>query len=150
MDKSIKEGLTEDEYLAVVERIQQAMCIEPFRPDVTDVVMLIGAWRVQQRENERLLLNNAELSAECDQWGEKVAELHVEIERLKAYEQRWHEQYASDLVQARAEIERLKAEFREQITEEHAAYQELHRDNQRLRQLLGTISELLETFNPDA
>jgi ABC-type phosphate transport system auxiliary subunit len=125
MDKSIKEGLTEAEYLAVVERIQQAMCIEPFRPDVTDVVMLIGAWRVQQRENERLLLNNAELSAECDQWGEKVAEL-------------W------------AERERHQAEFREQITEEHAAYQELHRDNQRLRQLLGTISELLETFNPDA
>jgi len=51
---SIKEGLTEDEYLAVVERIQQAMCIEPFRPDVADVVLLIGAWQVQQRENDRL------------------------------------------------------------------------------------------------
>jgi cell shape-determining protein MreC len=92
-------------------------------------------------ENERL---RAELARP------EVAALRAEIKRLKAYEQMWHEQYASDLVQARAEIERLKAEFREQITEEHAAYQELHRDNQRLRQLLGTISELLETFNPDA
>jgi cell shape-determining protein MreC len=81
---------------------------------------------------------------------DSIEELHVEIERLKAYEQRWHEQYASDLVQARAENEWLRAKFREQITKEHAAYQELHRDNQRLRQLLGTISELLETFNPDA
>jgi hypothetical protein len=34
--------------------------------------------------------------------------LRAEIERLKAYEQMWHEQYASDLVQARAEIERLR------------------------------------------
>ena len=46
--------MSEDEYLALVERIQQAMCIEPFRPDVTDVVMLIGEWQVQHHEIERL------------------------------------------------------------------------------------------------
>jgi uncharacterized small protein (DUF1192 family) len=99
---------------------------------------------------ERLRAENENLrQAIANTWRPEVAALRAEIERLKAYERMWHEQYASDLVQARAEIERLKAEFREQITEEHAAYQELHRDNERLRQLFGTISELLETFNPD-
>jgi hypothetical protein len=54
MDKSTKPGLNEDEYLALVERIQQAMCIEPFRPDVTDVIVLIGTCQVLNREIERL------------------------------------------------------------------------------------------------
>lgn len=39
----------------------------------------------------------------------------------------------------RAENERLKAEFREQITEEHAAYQELRREVERLRAILDTL-----------
>jgi hypothetical protein len=49
-----KVGLNEDEYLALVERIQKAMCIEPFRPDVTDVVVLIGTVQILNREIERL------------------------------------------------------------------------------------------------
>ena len=47
-------GLSEDEYLTIVEHIQQAMCIEPFRPDAADVVALIGDWQVLHREIERL------------------------------------------------------------------------------------------------
>jgi len=37
--------MTEDEYLGVVERIQMAMAIEPFRPEMTDVVRLLADWR---------------------------------------------------------------------------------------------------------
>ena len=37
-----------------------------------------------QAEIERLLLDNAELSAECDQWQKKVADCWREIERLRA------------------------------------------------------------------
>jgi hypothetical protein len=46
--------MTEDEYLDLVERIQKAMMIEPFRPDVADVVTLIGNWQTHAREIERL------------------------------------------------------------------------------------------------
>ena len=35
-------------------------------------------------ENERLLLDNAELSAECDQWQKKLAEVWAEVARLRA------------------------------------------------------------------
>ena len=35
-------------------------------------------------ENQRLLLDNAELSAECDQWQRKVADCWREIEQLRA------------------------------------------------------------------
>jgi len=84
VDRSNKPGLSEDEYLAIVENVQKAMMIEPFRPAMTDVVALIGAWRLQQHEIERLLVDNAELSAECDQWGEKVASLWAEIAQLRA------------------------------------------------------------------
>lgn len=51
---SEKPGLNEDEYLALVERIQQAMCIEPFHLDMTDVVVLIGTCRVLDGEIKRL------------------------------------------------------------------------------------------------
>jgi hypothetical protein len=44
----------EDGHLAVVERIEQAMSIEPFRPGLADVIALIGAWRQLNNENGRL------------------------------------------------------------------------------------------------
>jgi hypothetical protein len=47
--------VTEDEYLDIVTRIQQAMVIVPFCPDATDVVILIGAWRDHEREIARLM-----------------------------------------------------------------------------------------------
>jgi len=78
-----KATMTEDEYLALVERVQQAMCIEPFRPSLQDVVVLIAEWRLLHNEVDRLLVDNAELSAECDQWGEKVASLWTEIANLR-------------------------------------------------------------------
>jgi len=62
-----KPGLNEDEYLALVERIQQAMCIEPFQPDVTDVVVLIGTCRMLNTEIERLRTRNKTLEARLDQ-----------------------------------------------------------------------------------
>lgn len=78
--------MSEGEYLAAVERIQQAMAIEPFRPPLVDVVKLLADWRVLRNDADRLLADNAELSAECDQWGEKVAELWEEVARLRARE----------------------------------------------------------------
>lgn len=88
---STKEGLTEDEYLAIVERLQRAMMIEPFRPDVTDVVMLIGTWRVQQREIERL------------------------SRRLE-----WHEAMTQEVERLNAENERLRAELEQALTTDHS------------------------------
>jgi len=49
-----KTTMTEDEYLALVERVQQAMCIEPFRPAMQDVMVLIAEWRLLSNETERL------------------------------------------------------------------------------------------------
>lgn len=77
-------GLSEAEYLDIVERVQKAMCVEPFRPDVADVVALVGAWRVERGEVDRLVVDNAELSTECDQWQKKVADCWREIEQLRA------------------------------------------------------------------
>ena len=58
-----KVGLNETEYLDLVERIQKAMTIEPFRPDVTDVVVLIGTVQVLNREIERLETESERLRA---------------------------------------------------------------------------------------
>jgi ubiquinone biosynthesis protein UbiJ len=37
-----------------------------------------------EQEVARLLVDNAELSDECDQWGEKVADCWREIDQLRA------------------------------------------------------------------
>ena len=63
-----KIGLNEDEYLAIVERIQQAMCIEPFRPDAADVMVLIGTCRVLNQEIERLRAELKQAWALCQTW----------------------------------------------------------------------------------
>lgn len=76
-----KPGLSEAEYLDIVERIQQAMCIEPFRPEVTDVVMLIGEWRVQQREYADLL---AQANRTAGIYEKEIDMLRAENERLRA------------------------------------------------------------------
>jgi hypothetical protein len=60
-------GLSEDEYLDIVENIQKAMMIEPFRPDMTDVVALIGAWRLQNNEIRQLRAMIDEIAAEDDE-----------------------------------------------------------------------------------
>jgi hypothetical protein len=46
--------MSEDDYLDVVLRIQQAMAIEPFQPSVVDVVKLLADWRDHNAEIERL------------------------------------------------------------------------------------------------
>jgi hypothetical protein len=53
----------------------------------------------------------ADLRAERARLVQALCDERAEVERLKAYEAMWHEQYASDLVQARAEIERLESEL---------------------------------------
>jgi len=45
--------MSEDDYLATVERIQQAMAIEPFRPPLIDVVKLLSDWRDLSNQNKR-------------------------------------------------------------------------------------------------
>jgi hypothetical protein len=37
--------MSEHDYLDVVEHIQKAMAIEPFRPPLIDVLMLLSDWR---------------------------------------------------------------------------------------------------------
>jgi seryl-tRNA synthetase len=113
---------TEEEYLAIVERIQQAMCIEPFRLDVTDVVRLIGAWRAQEREVERLRADRDELVRRVEEWQastarqiEVTAPFRAEIERLRGW-QAEAEIFMTNRVQAEADlvvqIERLLARER--------------------------------------
>lgn len=63
-----KPGLTEDEYLALVERIQQAMCIEPFCPNMDDVILLIGEWPPQRRKIRRLEEALDMVAEERDAW----------------------------------------------------------------------------------
>ena len=46
--------MTESEYVDLVGRVQQAMAVEPFRPSLADVVVLIAEWRLLHNENERL------------------------------------------------------------------------------------------------
>lgn len=56
--------VTEDEYLAIAERIEQAMAIEPFRPRMIDVVQLLVGWREQYAEAARLREAGQLLAAE--------------------------------------------------------------------------------------
>jgi hypothetical protein len=67
----------DDKYLDVVERIQQAMAVEPFHPSATDVVWLLSQWR-------RLRGRLAESEAENDQWQEKLAQVWAERDELRA------------------------------------------------------------------
>lgn len=46
--------MPEDEYLAAVEHIQQAMAIEPFRPPLIDVVKLLSDWRTLHNSIDQL------------------------------------------------------------------------------------------------
>jgi hypothetical protein len=41
--------LTEDQFLELVDSIQRAMMVEPFCPDIDDVVTLIGERRLLHR-----------------------------------------------------------------------------------------------------
>lgn len=53
--RDVKPGpMSEDDYLALVTRLQQALCIEPFRPSVIDVMLLASEWRMHSAEIERL------------------------------------------------------------------------------------------------
>jgi hypothetical protein len=52
--------MSEDDYLALVTRLQQAMAIEPFRPSVIDVALLASEWRMHSTEIERLRESNAD------------------------------------------------------------------------------------------
>jgi hypothetical protein len=88
-------GLSEDEYLTIVEHIQQAMCI--------DVVALIGDWQVLHREIERLR-----------------AELHRVAESRRAV----RETAAAAIEGSKEEVERLRAALEKLCDEsEHVIHQ---------------------------
>jgi uncharacterized small protein (DUF1192 family) len=82
--------------------------------DITDHDFGPGA-QTRVRRNQAFQQRSIECRCDPPGSGEEHCTGHcvlrAEIERLKAYEQMWHEQYASDLVQARAEIERLRIEL---------------------------------------
>jgi hypothetical protein len=107
-------GLSEDEYLALVERIQKSMMWEPFRPDVVDVVALIGAWRVQQHEIERWRTLPIVLDKEQQAL---VREQGAEIERLRAD----GEEGAREILRQNAEIARLHVELTHRVGWEERA-----------------------------
>jgi hypothetical protein len=94
--------MSEDDYLALVTRLQQAMAIEPFHPSVIDVARLASEWRMLTTENERL--RNAGLQLAADSATESAMK-DAEIERL-----RQHDKEATDLtIDQQAEIGRLRA-----------------------------------------
>ncbi|HEY1292818.1 MAG TPA: hypothetical protein VGJ60_07065 [Chloroflexota bacterium] len=78
-------ALNETEYLALVERIQQAMCIEPFRPDVADVIVLIGTCRALNDEIERLRAERDE--ARTNFANSEIATL-IQIRQVRAENER--------------------------------------------------------------
>lgn len=67
MPSATKPGpMSEDDYLALVTRLQQAMAIEPFRPSVIDVALLASEWRMHSTEIERLREALGNLLEACD------------------------------------------------------------------------------------
>lgn len=77
---SYRGPMSEDDYLALVLRIQQAMAIEPFQPDIVDVVKLLSDWRTLTNDNERLREAGLKLAAET---ATSEALKDAEIERLR-------------------------------------------------------------------
>lgn len=77
---SYRGPMSEDAYLALVERIQKAMVIEPFQPSVVDVVKLLSDWRDWSREIKQLK-EDAFLGAE--HFRETTNAMSAEIEQLR-------------------------------------------------------------------
>lgn len=135
--------MSEDEYLAIVERIQQAMAIEPFQPSVIDVVKLLSDWRdwsktrhLLAEEREAWKTRALEESAENDQWQKKQTESWAEIERLR---QRLAdaENAQAELDRIRkAEIERLQAEVKRLLAGWQESVAESQAEIERLRAAL--------------
>jgi len=94
-------------------------CGQPFLPGV--LTHICRNTSLSNDEWQAVQRERDELRAEGDQWQKKVAEL-------------W------------AERERINAEFREQIQVEHAAYQELRAENERLR---GWLKRIATTYDHD-
>jgi hypothetical protein len=76
--------VSEDQFLAIVDSIQRAMMVEPFCPDMDDVVTLIGERRLLHRrlvdaeaENERLRMRLIAAEKANDVWQQKFAEMRV-------------------------------------------------------------------------
>jgi hypothetical protein len=63
-DVSYHGPMSEDDYLDVVLRIQQAMAIEPFQASLVDVVKLLADWREHNTEI-RQLRTKLDLLREC-------------------------------------------------------------------------------------
>src|SRR5215831_2774526 len=97
--------MAEDEYIDLVERVQQAMAIEPFRPRIPDVIVLLAEWRLLRNENERL---RAQLKAEHETAVAAIAGSEKEIERLRAH-------IAILTEEEHREIERLRAALEEVV-----------------------------------
>jgi hypothetical protein len=76
--------MSEDQFIAIVDGIQRAMMVEPFCPDLDDVVTLIGERRLLSRrlvdaeaENERLRMRLIAAEKANDVWQRKFAEMRV-------------------------------------------------------------------------
>jgi hypothetical protein len=81
--------LTEDQFIELVDSIQRAMMVEPFCPDIDDVVTLIGERRLLHRrlveteaENERLRTRLIAAEKANDVLLLKIAEMRADQARL--------------------------------------------------------------------
>lgn len=78
---SYRGPMSEEDYLALVLRIQQAMAIEPFAPDLVDVVKLLADWRTLTDKTQELLTAHGERSMSLVDARDEIVRLQTLIER---------------------------------------------------------------------
>lgn len=74
--------MTEDEYLAIVYRIQQAMAIEPFVPNMGDVIQLLDDWRAHEVRLRDLRMAWAAVKESWGQGDSEQAVAYMELDTL--------------------------------------------------------------------
>jgi hypothetical protein len=87
--------MSEDDYLATVERIQQAMAIEPFCPPLIDVLKLLSDWRGLSNQNERLRADLESVVADRDAQVDEVVRLIAIEQAARNLDAHQHEGYAT-------------------------------------------------------
>jgi hypothetical protein len=127
---------------------------EPFVAVVEDEINRLRIELHRMAESRRGQRERAdELSAECDQWQKKVAELWAERERINS---EWREQIQVEHAtyqELQAEVERLKASERADIDAALRHNRDLSRGQAEIERLRAALREIaayaqVETVNP--